>query len=460
MSKLNSSVGVEKIASLLKNKETHIHFSGVGGVGMTALLCLSRELGYPVSGSDIKLNDYINKLRKKGIRISVPHAACNVFGAGLLVYSLALDENNPELRFAEAAGIPTVSRAELLGVLMLGYKRRIGISGTHGKSTSVGMLSDIFSGADLSPTVLIGADVQGMELPFLSGGMDNIIYEACEYKDSFLKFHPTCSLITNIELDHVDYFSDISDVESSFVKSVKTADLAVVFSDSEPCRNVIKRISSPTVSFGFSPDADYRIEELSESRGRYSFKMRHGGMLSSEISLKVHGMFNVKNAAGAYAVGAESGIPPEKCAAVLSEFSGLRRRLELLGECNGTAVYYDYAHHPTEIRETVHALKQMHGDVTVIFRPHTYSRTEVLFDGFGEALGMARRIYLLEIDAVREAGRADIGSLSLAERIGSKASLIDPWEMAKKVEKCDTGALVLMGAAEMDITDVMKILEH
>ena len=366
----------------------------------------------------------------------------------LLVYSLAIDENDPMLHAAEERGIPCVSRAEYMSALSDAYNTRIAVSGSHGKSTVTAMLHAIFSSACLNPTTLSGARLGARSAAYHIGSLDYFIYEACEYKDSFLEFDPGIALFLNLELDHVDYFENVEMLEESFLAAARRAGLAIINVDDEKLWEISKKLYTPPVLVGKSALAKYRYEPLPSDGGRTSMRFFCDGAPMGVISLDLIGEFNMLNAAMACAAAMECGICFSVCKEALLSFRGIPARLERVGEWQGRAVYFDYAHHPTEIEVGIKAIKHYTGsDITVIFGPHTYSRTKALMREFVSALSLADKLLVTEIDAVREKNDGSVNSYMLAEAIGGcvirSVSDLDR-------ELCAShGAIAVMGAADL-----------
>lgn len=426
-------------------------------MGMYSLAALTRNMGFSVSGSDRERNPLTDALLGEEIEISIGHSKDALVSADALVYTLALSEDNVELAYAKEQGIPIYSRAEYLGALMQDYDHPIGVSGTHGKSTVTAMLDRIFVTAGRNPTTVLGARLPDTASPLRLGDRSYFIYEACEYKDAFLCFLPETSVFTNLEYDHVDYFNDIDSLKASFLKAMNKPSLSVVNIEDENLRSLLPSVKTRTVTYGFSEKADYRAENITEREGYYSFSVYHKKERKFDVSLSVLGSFNILNALGAISTACEYGIDSSVIVRAISSFSGVERRIERIGEYNGLPIYYDYAHHPTEISCTVKALREAtQGRVTVIFKPHTYSRTEGLFDGFVTSLSLADRVILLDISAIRERNESGITSLSLAEKIGGKAVYTDEEAVIEKIKDITDGVIVIMGAANMD--KIRKIL--
>lgn len=451
LSKFHSNSGKEKILGILKKQGAKIHFTGVGGVGMYSLFKLSHHLGYSVSGSDREGSALTDELMTQGYDVKIGHSGENVWDKDMLVYTLAAEEDNPEIILAEKKGILTVSRAEYLGVLMQDYKERIGISGSHGKSTTTAMLDRIFVEAKKAPTTLLGARLEGWGSPLRVGSHSCMIYEACEYKDSFLYFSPTVSVFTNLELDHVDYFKDIDAIKQSFLKAMNMPRLSVVNIDDENLRDLLPSVRVRAATFGEGESADYQGVISKAKYGCYALKIRHGGKEIINVSLSVPGRFNARNALAAAVTAYETGVEAEYIERALSRFHGIERRLEKIGEYGTAPVYYDYAHHPTEIECAIAAVKDMTGgDVAVIFKPHTYSRTAGLMNEFVKALSLADRVFLTEISAIREAAIEGVSSEVLARLIGDKAQFVKDCDILKALEGIKNSAIIIMGAANLD----------
>ncbi len=442
---------MEKIYGRLKDRKTKIHFIGVGGVGMSSLFLLSAELGFSVSGSDSKKNDIVKALLTRGFDIGTGHNKERVKGKDLVVYTLALSEGDPELIFAESLGIPTVSRAEYQGALMQFFSTRIGISGTHGKSTTTAMTYDIFERAGLDPTLLLGAKMPKTDSTFKLGGRDILIYEACEYKDSFLFFSPTVATFTNLEHDHIDYFKSFLDLKASFIKAMNMPSVAVININDENLRELLPYVSTRRLTYGFNVDADVRGVIKKSDKGRYEIEVHHGNGEHFGIALAVLGRFNAENALAAAATALSLGVSPEHIRSALESFCGIERRQEKIGFFQDIPVYYDYAHHPTEIACTIDAVKEMTGErVAVIFKPHTYSRTAGLMNEFARALSSADELLLCDIDGIRENKIDGVTSERLAELVGKNARRINEEDILECLSTDGIGAIIIMGAADLD----------
>ena len=422
------------------------HLVGVLGAGMLPLARLLISRGYVVSGSDLRSPE--GDL-PQGLKFTQGHSPESVASADVCVFSLAVPEDAPELRRAVELGIPKVSRPELLGVVVESFPKSIAVAGSHGKSSVTAMLAALFECSN--PTVLCGADIG--DDGFIEGSGELLIYEACEYRDAFLSTRPTCAVLLNLELDHTDYFRNISALEASFSRFAAASERVIYNADDSRLSEICRELNS--AGFGRGERAFYRCSPL--GRGRFELYRRGERVGDAELSLL--GEFNLMNATAAAAVACEFGIPWDKIRSAMGEFRGIPRRLESLGTLGGAPVFYDYAHHPTEIAAGIAALRGAYGgDITVVFRPHTYSRTVSLKEDFKSALGRADRVILLEVFAAREAEVEGVSSKHLAEEMGERALYAESQMAAAEllIGEC-RGVVVLMGAG--DISELKRIIE-
>ena len=457
MSIFHSGIDPKIIGNICNKGGGRLHFVGVGGVGMFSLAAMMLERGITVTGSDARSNGLTEELRTRGADIRYGIAPELSAAADLTVYTLAVSEDNADVAAALANGGFTASRAELLGAIMTDYKVRLGISGSHGKSTVTAMTDSILRAAGKRPTTAIGAHLSDTGLPFRSGEREYLVYEACEYKDSFLRFSPTAAVYTSLEHDHTDYFSTLDALVSSFSQSVAACPLPIINADVGHLLDIALRKRGACATYGES-GGDIRGEISRRENGRYSLKIRHASGHIPEIILKIPGRHNAENALSAAALAVSVGIDSEAIATGLSEFSGLVRRTEYIGSVCGKPVYYDYAHHPTEISACIRTLREAEGlPVTVIFKPHTYSRTRAFLRDFASALSLADRVLLLEVDPVREKYDGGGGSSELARGIGGKAALVSSEEAVSLALSNGDALTVLMGAGE--VSDVLAGLK-
>lgn len=405
------------------------------------------DKGYNITGSDNYISDTLQRLIDKGMKVYTEHSAANVNGAELVVYSAAIKEDNVERAEAAKRGLPCIERAVMLGLLCAKYKNTVAVSGTHGKTTTTAMITQILTMANKDPSAIIGGKLPAINGNSRTGKSDIIVCEACEYVDSFLQITPSIAVITNVEADHLDYFGNLENVINSFNKFAKKAtELVVINGEDENSVLAAKNANVPVVTFGESKDNTYYAENISEENVAFpSFDLMKGGKKLAAIKLAVPGKYNVYNALAAATVADCLGVLPEDIAKALSEFTGVHRRFEVLGRPHGITVADDFAHHPTEITSVLTAAKKMgFKRVIAVFQPHTYSRTAAFLDEFAESLSIADITVLSEILAVREVNTYNIKSEDLAVKLENCICLRTFEEITACIEKiAEPGDLVL-----------------
>ena len=446
-----------------------IHCIGIGGIGLSAIAEILLSRGYNVTGSDMKESDMTSHLASKGARIFIGHRAENVENADLVVYSAAVGRDNPELMRAAERGVPAVTRAQMLGVLMDEYENSIAISGTHGKTTTTSMVSLNLDRARMEPTILVGGNLAEIGGNVKVGHSKYFVTEACEYMDSFLSLRPRIEIILNIDSDHLDYFKDIDHIVSSFDKFaglVPEDGLIVAYQANPFVSQVIKNLNN-VVTFGLNENCTYYGEDIDfNENGMPAFNVKKEGRTLCRVQLSVPGEHNVLNALAAFACCHSLGVYSEIIRDTLREYRGTQRRFDIVGTTEtGVKIVDDYAHHPTEIKATLEACQNVpHNKLWCLFQPHTYTRTLALFDDFADAFQKADELVLAEIYAAREKNIYKISSASLAEKIKEchpekKVSFMESFdEIADYVyQNAQNGDLVLtMGAG--DIYKVGEIL--
>lgn len=439
-----------------------IHCIGIGGIGLSAIAEILMSRGYEVSGSDMRESEMTDKLINDGANIYLGHRAKNVENAELVIYSSAVGKDNPELIRAEKLGIPAVTRAQALGALMDEYKNSIAISGTHGKTTTTSMVSLILKDAQKEPTILVGGNLSEINGNVYVGKGDYFVTEACEYMDSFLNLKPKMEIILNIDSDHLDYFKDVEHIASSFDKFAKLVpeDGVVIAYDANPfVKSVIEDIPN-AVTFGLNESCDYYAKDIDfDNEGMPKFKVCSGGIQLCEVNLSVPGEHNILNALSAFACCHMLGIDAEQIVNTLEKFIGTQRRFDVLGKTyNNIKIIDDYAHHPTEIKATLSAVRNMkHNNLWCLFQPHTYTRTMALLDDFSSAFDEADKVVLAEIYAAREKNIYKISSKTLMNKIKENSPSKDVYffkefeEIANFVyNNAEEGDLVItMGAGDI-----------
>ncbi|MBT3176083.1 MAG: UDP-N-acetylmuramate--L-alanine ligase [Desulfobacula sp.] len=402
-------------------KNYHIHFVGIGGIGMSGIAELLIHLGYQVSGSDLKLSPITRRLEKKGGIIFQGHSKEQVKGASVVVTSTAISSQNPEVIRAKELLIPIIPRAEMLAELMR-IKYSIAVSGAHGKTSTTSMISQILNTAGLDPTVIIGGLLKGLDTNALHGKGEYIVAEADESDGSFLKYSPAIAAVTNIDLEHLDFYRDIEDIKDKFIQfinSVPFYGLAILFLDNEHIQDIIPKVKVRYTTFGMTAQSDLRAREISFMGSKSFFKVFHHEKLLGNINLNIAGKHNISNALASIAVGLELNISFKTIKKALEQIEGVKRRLEIKGEKRGITVIDDYGHHPTEIMATLTAIREsrMGKRLIVVFQPHRYTRTKGLFHEFTRSFYQADILIVLPIYAASEKKIKGIDAQSLCEGI-------------------------------------------
>ena len=448
------------------NHPIHIFFMGIGGISMSGLAEILLSEGFRVSGSDRQKSPLTESLSEKGAVIYYGQKKENLASApDLIVYTSAIREDNPEFIAGNELGIPFLTRAQLLGQMMKNYKIPIAVSGTHGKTTTTSMLSQILLNADTDPTLSIGGIYQAIGGNIRVGGSDYFVTEACEYTNSFLSFFPKVGIILNIEEDHLDFFKDLDDIRNSFhefAKLLPAGGTLVINGDIPHVEQITDSLSCEVVTFGTS-SCDYVPSNITyDEFGHPSFDLKGPDGKTRSYALRVPGLYNVYNAAAAVATAELLGIDAQIIREALSDFKGTDRRFEYKGQMNGITIIDDYAHHPTEITATLHAAQNYpHKTIWCVFQPHTYSRTKAFLPEFAEALSIADKIVLADIFAAREKDTLGISSETLRKEIenrGHECYYFPTFAEIENflIENCTKGDLLItMGAG-----DVVKIGEN
>ena len=444
-----------------------VHFIGIGGISMSGLAELLADAGFRVSGSDRPHSSLTDSLEKKGITVFYGQRAENITDdLDVVVLTSAIHPDNPEYIAAKEHGIPCLTRAQLLGQVMKNYETPIAISGTHGKTTTTSMVSEILLEANTDPTLSIGGIFKPIGGNMRIGRSGYFVTEACEYTNSFLSFFPKIGVILNIEEDHLDFFKDLADIRHSFRRFAQLlpADgCLVINADIENLAELTDGLACRIVTFGRSADADYYPSDIAyDGLGHPSFVLHSAGKPDRPVSLQVPGEHNVMNALAAAAVADVIGIAADATAVALHDFSGADRRFEYKGTIGGVTVIDDYSHHPTEITAALKAAANCpHKTLWCVFQPHTYSRTKALLKDFAKALTLADKIVLADIYAARETDHLGISSETLKEEIealGHECFYFPTFDEIENflLENCINGDLLItMGAG-----DVLKIGEN
>ena len=449
------------------SKPEAMHFIGIGGISMSGLAQILLQEGFCVSGSDAHTTELTEILEKQGARIDYGQRASNIRdGIDVVGYTAAIHPDNPEFAAAKEKGIPLLTRAELLGEMMQNYRHAINISGTHGKTTTTSMLTEILLAAETDPTVTVGGILETIGGNIRVGGSELFVTEACEYTNSFLSFFPTMEIILNIEADHLDFFKDIEDIRHSFRLFAEKLDekgSLIINSDINRLDEFLAGLSCKVITFGSDPQkSDYSAADITyDAWARPSFTLLVDKKPEGTISLGVPGEHNVYNALSAIAAARVLDIPMEAIKRGLGHFHGTNRRFEVKGEVGGLTIIDDYAHHPQEIAATLAAAKNYpHKKIWCVFQPHTYSRTAALLDDFARVLLAADEVILADIYAAREVNKLGVSANDIAlkmEEYGKHVHYLPSFDEIETfiLENCVPGDLLItMGAG-----DIVKVGE-
>jgi len=444
----------------------HVHFVGIGGIGMSGIAEVLVNLGYKVTGSDIRATAITDRLERLGATIYPRHAAENVKGAHVVVTSSAVRTDNPEIEEAQSRKIPVIARAEMLAELAR-LKYAITIAGTHGKTTTTSMIATVLDRAGNDPTVVVGGLLNTIGSNARLGKGDFIVLEADESDRSFLMLSPTIAVVTNIEADHLDHYRDLEDIQTaflSFINKVPFYGAAVLCIDEAPVQSLIPQIKRRIVTYGTAATADVCITEVQLEGLGSTFTVRYNGGSTQKLKLGVPGMHNVLNATAAFAAARELGIEAGVIASGLENFRGVDRRFQIKSRDEVTVID-DYAHHPTEIRATLSAAKAGNfRRIFAVFQPHRYTRTFHLFDDFARAFNLADVVLILDIYPAGEAAIEGVTSPALVEKLksfGHKDAVYAPdFEMIDSYISSNAkpgDAVVVMGAGSVTkLSDILS----
>ena len=450
------------------NTPANLHFTGIGGISMSALAEIMISRGFTVTGSDSHESKITDHLESLGAKIFYNQVAGNISSdIDVLIYTAAIKQDNPELVKAKELGIPLLTRAEFLGQIMLNYPMAIGVSGTHGKTTTTSMLSQIMLEGNTDPTILVGGIMPAIRGNTRVGHSDKLITEACEYTNSFLSFKPNMAIILNVAADHLDFFKDLDDIRHSFRKFaelVPNDGFLVINSDIDNLEYFTDGLKCKVITVGSDPaKSDYSATNIEfDQFAKGSYDLVVNGEKSFHVALNVTGEHNIYNSLAAIAAAHAMGISDENIKAGLTQYGGTDRRFQYKGKVGDVTIIDDYAHHPDEITATIKTAKHYpHKKMWVVFQPHTYSRTKSLLPEFGKALKEADAVVLADIYAAREKDTLGVSSLDVKKEIEKYGTEVHYYPSFSEIENfllesCSPGDLLItMGAG-----DVVKIGEH
>lgn len=446
-----------------KNSNQKVYFIGIGGISMSGLAQIMYTNGFSVSGSDMSNSKSTKQLQDLGITVFCGHSSANITDdIDLAIYTAAISPDNPELAALSQKDIPLLTRAEFLGQLMDNYDDPVCIAGTHGKTTTTSMLSDVLLAADADPTITVGGILDSIGGNIRIGKSEYFITEACEYHDSFLNFHPKVGVILNIEEDHMDYFKDIHHIRQSFynfAKRIPGDGVLIINGSISDLDSFIQGLDCKIDTFGLSvKDTWYAHNIVYDDHACASFDLIHKEIPLGRISLRVPGEHNIYNALSICASAYHMGIPSEYWSRGLDAYKGTHQRFEVKGSLKGITIVDDYAHHPTEVKVTLEVARKRTGNrVWCVFQPHTYTRMKIFLNDFANALLLADKIIISDIYAAREQDPGDIHSQDLVRaihKLGKDAVYIDNFDdiTTHLLEHCVSGDLIVtMGAGNINM---------
>ncbi len=429
-----------------------IHMIGIGGSGMCPLAEILHSKGYILTGSDVNESDPLKRIRALGINVFMGHEPQNVHGADLIVYSAAINQQNPELQEAARLGIPTMERSKLLGAVTRKFDRVIGVAGTHGKTTTTSCLTQVLVMANADPTAVIGGRLPLINANGIAGKSEFMVCESCEFVDTFLQLSPDMAVLLNIDNDHLDYFKTMDNLVASFKKFVGMSKVAVINGDDKLAIKTVDGFSGEVITFGLEESNDYYATNIEKGSFGFGYTVNFKGQPLFDLTLSVPGKHNVLNTLSVVATCRYYGINDKDIKKGIEAFGGAGRRFERLGEWNGITLVDDYAHHPTELSATLNAAKQLHFDrVIAVFQPFTFSRTELLKNEFIEALSIADKVILTPIMGSREVNTTGISSEDLAKGLSDcvcVGNLNEAAEVAVKMAQ-ERDIIITMGGGDI-----------
>lgn len=444
----------------------NIHFVGIGGIGMSGIAEILSNADLIISGCDLRASAVTDRLSRLGIRVQIGHDPDHVAGVDLIVISSAVKPDHAEVARARELRIPVMLRSEMLGEITR-LKRGIAIAGTHGKTTTSAMTAMVLAEAGLDPTLIIGGVLRNIDTSARLGQGDYLVVEADEYDRSFLRLEPTIAVVTNIEADHLDYYKDLDDIRSTFAEFVQRVPLSgslIGCSDDVNVAALLDSVPRYAIRYGLHGAAELKAEAVQFESGGVSFDVRRGSDLLGRASLRVPGLHNVRNSLAAIAVALELDVPFETAALALSRFSGVERRFQIHGQCNGAIVVDDYAHHPTEVHATLDAARRTYPDrrIVALFQPHLFSRTRDFAEGFAESLGGADSAWVAPIYPAREEPIAGVSSHLITEAAAT-AGLTNVKPLDRDIEGIADFFRVSLESTDLFITmgagDVHRVAE-
>ncbi len=441
-----------------KERRENFHLVGIGGAGMSAIARLLLERGHPVSGSDLRDSPTLRELASLGAQVYLGHSPEHVPEGGIVVVTSAAPPDNPEVLEARRRGLSVWSRAEMLRHLAAG-RRCLAVAGIHGKTTTTALLALLLRAAGRDPSFIIGGEVPELGGSGHAGSGPHLVLEADEYDRTFLALRPDVAVVTNVEWEHVDCYPDPPAIRAAFAEFIARvpADGAVFLCQDDPGARELPRPAAPTFTYGLTPEADWRADQVTLEPSGSTFTLLHTGRRLGRFRLRIYGEHNVRNALAALAVASWEGVPLEAAEEVLGTFAGVKRRFQEVGMAGGITVVDDYAHHPSEVASTLAAARQRFPGrrLVVAFQPHTYSRTRAFAPRFATALAAADLVLVTEVYAARESDPGDVSGREIATRLPPPAGYAPTLEEALPwLEEHLRPGDVLLTLGAGDITDL------
>ncbi len=422
----------------------HIHLIAIGGIGMSAIARYLYKNNYKVTGSDRDINENTELISKLGIKIQHGHDINLIKDADLVIYSAAINEENPEMKYARKNNIPLYSRSEFMGKITEDFGTSVAVSGVHGKTTVTSMIATMMKSSKFDPTIFVGAYVPELDGNCYFGKDDIIINETCEYKNSYHDFDVNIATLNNIELDHTDFYDDIESIKKSFrtfIEKMRPNSTVIMNCDDKNVVDVTDGLNINKIGFAIENDATYTARNIRVNEDKFSiFDLYKNGKFIYLITLSIPGRYNIYNALSAISVVDTLGCLNEDTIKALKDFKGANRRFELKQKINSTLYYDDYAHHPTAIKELIKAIKEFYPTkkLHMAFQPHTYSRTHSLFESFAESFKGVDKLYILDIYAAREENLSGVSSKALVKKINTisnNATYIEDFQTLRNIAK-------------------------
>lgn len=438
----------------------NIHLIGIGGCGVSAIAKILHQMGFKVTGSDVKESSNTIRLKDLGVKVFIEHSASNLREADLVVYTSAVNNSNVELAEAHSKNIPAIKRAQMLSWIMNRFTKRIAVAGTHGKTTTTSMIAKLLYDGGLDPTYLIGGETDYVDGNARLGKGIYAVAEADESDGSFLELEPSITILTNIEPDHMEYFGTVENLQKIFEEFVALTDpagLLILGIDSPGTEKIAKETNIRKITYSMISDADFTVKNISFNSNESSFGVLYKGKLLGEVILSIPGEQNISNSLAAIAAAMEAGIPFASIASILHSFNGAKRRFQFIGEVSGITVVDDYAHHPTEVKATLHAAKMGWGKdrrIVAVFQPHRYTRTLNMYSQFGDAFLDADLVVLTDVYSAGEAPIQNVDGRLIANEVEKRQDVIYiqrkekiPEILAKSLKKDDM--VITMGAGDI-----------